>query len=362
MPTYNGRNIPDNWRANFQDRTGYTRYRDGGTRGGGGGGFIYIKDDPKPEDKQTSSGGGGGGGHSPVHYGGGGGGSSGADWYRRAIKAQEEMFEKLDEYYKPYRDLGTNSLDEFENASTAQGLADRLKEIMGGDVYGNLMDERTQAARGQLASAGLSRSGAAVQEMADLSTATGLDIESILYGRLGNNVQTGLNATHGTAGVGQNAANQISGTYNQQGNNDFQQMLAEMGFAFQANESAMNRDFTANQNALQLAQQQDQFQQSLAHQSSINSSNNNSDLLGSLIGGAALYFSDRRLKKNIVKIGETKHLNIYQWEWVENAPKFIKESPTSGFLADEVNKKFPEHIYFEGAYMKVDYDAIREVA
>jgi len=232
---------------------------------------------------------------------------------------------------------------------------------MSGDVYNNLMDERREEAQGQLANAGLTRSGAAVEEMARLSSATGMDIESMLYGRLGNNVETGLNATHGVAGVGQNTANQISGTLNQQGNNEFATMLAELGFNFEQSEQSKNRAFTASENEKTRAANLE-----LADKQQHGGGGGGGSFWGDVVNGFAtgygayLATSDRRLKTSIEKIGKTQHLNVYKWEWVDGLPDSIKSEPNQGFMADEVMEKFPEHVYKIGGFMKVDYQSVKE--
>lgn len=66
-----------------------------------------------------------------------------------------------------------------------------------------------------------------------------------------------------------------------------------------------------------------------------------SDLLGNLIGAAAaaapyIFASDRRLKTNIVKVGEAKDgLGIYEWNWKASGGK------ARGVIADEVERLRP---------------------
>lgn len=55
--------------------------------------------------------------------------------------------------------------------------------------------------------------------------------------------------------------------------------------------------------------------------------------------------SDRRLKKNIVKIGKTKDgINIYKWNWKKFAKKIFGHYPHVGVIAQEVMKIKPEAV------------------
>lgn len=72
-------------------------------------------------------------------------------------------------------------------------------------------------------------------------------------------------------------------------------------------------------------------------------------LLGSGIGGL---FSDRRLKKNIKKIGSAGSLNVYSYEYIWGGPRQI------GFMADEVQKVSPHAVKDFGGLKVVDYEAI----
>jgi hypothetical protein len=80
--------------------------------------------------------------------------------------------------------------------------------------------------------------------------------------------------------------------------------------------------------------------------------------VGAGLGAAGAYFSDRRLKKNIVQTGtRSDGLNTYQWVY--------KNDPTNtvcdGFMADEVKEIYPE-AYIEDfnrtGYAGVNYAAI----
>lgn len=281
-----------------------------------------------------------------------GGGHSGIDPYAAAIAQQEKMFQEIKAMYQPYMNAGLGGLKQMQGASTIKGLDKRLAKIFDSDTFSALHDERLGAVQQQLARSGLTRSGAAMTEMAQLSTQTGLDIESMLYGRSRDLAGMGLNATHGTAGAGQNAANNISNAHLTQAGHELQQTLAEMGFAHASSENALNRDFQAEQSALDR-----QFRTNAYNDANKDTA---SDWV-SLGLMAAFAFSDRELKENVRKVGEAKGLGVYEWEWIEEAPDFVKEQPKMGFMADEVEEVYPQFVREIGSYKAVDYQGIMGV-
>jgi hypothetical protein len=76
-------------------------------------------------------------------------------------------------------------------------------------------------------------------------------------------------------------------------------------------------------------------------------------LLGSGLGGAiGGLFSDRRLKKNIKRIGSMGKLGIYTYQYIWGGPQQV------GFMADEVAKVSPGAVKDFGGLKVVDYEAI----
>ena len=69
-------------------------------------------------------------------------------------------------------------------------------------------------------------------------------------------------------------------------------------------------------------------------------------------------FSDRRLKKDIVKVGERSGLNVYTWVWNKVAESLGLSGESVGYMADEVKYKYPEAISYESGYMKVNYGGV----
>ena len=65
------------------------------------------------------------------------------------------------------------------------------------------------------------------------------------------------------------------------------------------------------------------------------------------------FFSDRRLKENVKKIGAAKNgLPIYSFNYKGDPEKLVR----LGFMADEVEKKRPEAVGLAGGFKTVDYE------
>jgi len=66
-------------------------------------------------------------------------------------------------------------------------------------------------------------------------------------------------------------------------------------------------------------------------------------------------FSDRRLKKNITKVGEVNGHNYYHWDWNMVAEKMGLKGKSEGVLADEVYKTDPDCILINNGFLMVNY-------
>lgn len=69
-------------------------------------------------------------------------------------------------------------------------------------------------------------------------------------------------------------------------------------------------------------------------------------------------FSDRRLKKNIKKIGFLNGFNIYSWDWNIVAQKMGLSGSTIGCMADEVYTERPDAVSIKDLFMFVHYDKL----
>ncbi len=82
------------------------------------------------------------------------------------------------------------------------------------------------------------------------------------------------------------------------------------------------------------------------------------DTASDILGGITDFFSDRRMKKDISKIGEVNGWNIYEWTWNSVAEKMGVKGKSIGCLADEVFAKEPENVTIRNMMMFVKYSRL----
>lgn len=101
------------------------------------------------------------------------------------------------------------------------------------------------------------------------------------------------------------------------------------------------------------------YQADLAqHNSNQQSRAQTAGALGSL-GGAMLMKSDRRLKRDIRRVGRVAGLNLYEYRYAWDRPGTVRR----GFMAQEVLNRFPEAARrIAGGYLALDYAQLPEVA
>ena len=84
------------------------------------------------------------------------------------------------------------------------------------------------------------------------------------------------------------------------------------------------------------------------------------DWAGLASGGAQAAitaFSDRRIKRNIKKLGEfTKGISWYAFRYIGDAKRRI------GFMADEVQKVLPQAVHDVNGVLAVDYGMVFDAA
>ena len=81
-------------------------------------------------------------------------------------------------------------------------------------------------------------------------------------------------------------------------------------------------------------------------------------ILGGILGlggNLAMAFSDRRLKRDVERIGENGPLGVYRFRYVWDEPG----TERTGYMADEVLKVKPEAVSEIGGYMAVDYGQLQ---
>lgn len=232
----------------------------------------------------------------------------------------------------PFIQAGIAQLPALQAGATPGGFGANLQAIFGSGALDPLVEERTRAAQGALASAGLTRSGTAIQELSAIPQELGLNIENLLFNRQAGLAGGGQSAALNLGQLGAQSAGNIANIFGQQGQNIF---------------AGRTQD----------AQRQ-------------------ADLIGDIIGatgalggglargvgtagGAAAFFSDKALKENIEPVGEIGPLTLYQWDWIpETKDMLISKFPTLGFVADEVKQHFPEFVKEVCGFDAVDYKGL----
>jgi hypothetical protein len=248
-----------------------------------------------------------------------------AEGFEEALRVLQEQLGITRGQFAPFLEAGREALPGVQAASTVGGLDQIINQIMGGEAFGGLVEERQRGIEGTLAAGGLSRSGAAIEEGARIPTDLALQLEQLLTGRKQNLAGTGLTATSAEAG---------------QTGNLTQQIIQAITGGAQATASGI------------LGSQQARTQ---GIQNLLN--------LGGTLGAGALQgaFSDPRLKENIKKIGKIGPLDLVRWDWIpELGDSFVKTFPTVGYLSTQVKEIFPHHVSEFGGYDVIDYPELNK--
>ena len=238
---------------------------------------------------------------------------------QRQIDELRRQFDVTQGNIQPFLEAGTGLLPNQVEGSTIGGLDARLGQIVNSDIFGTLVDERTRATQGQLAAGGLTRSGAGLEAIAGIPQDTALMIENLLFGRTADLTGSAQNAAVGLGSLGAQNSQAIGQALAQQGQNTASGILADQ----QANAQAGTNLLTAG------------------------------------ISAASIFFSDPRLKENVEQVGKIKDLNIYEWDWIDAATDtIISACQTIGFMADEVENKYPQHVSEFAGYKVIDYPSL----
>lgn len=273
-----------------------------------------------------------------------------ADAIRSLLPMLRERMGITQGQFQPFMEAGTGAISGLQRGfqapggTTAGGMEDVLSSIIGGGTFQSLVGERQRGVQGQLAAGGLTRSGTALTEAARIPTDLALDLENQLFGRqfgaeqvrisgLENLFQGGLSATdQGAAASGnlmQNIINAITGAAG-----------AEAGGITGGAEAEASGILGAEQ------------ARAAALQNAMN--------LGGGVG-AALAFSDPRLKTNIRVIGKIGPLDLVEWDWIpELKDTIVNEFPTMGYLSTQVRELYPDLVEEFGGYDVINYPEVNE--
>lgn len=194
-----------------------------------------------------------------------------ANW--QSSVAQQNAARQAGNLYAPYAQMGQQAVGDLQQSGTYEGMNNDLGQIMQGGAYQNLVGERQRASEAMMAARGLRRSGAAVQEAANIPTNVALGLENEMRRRREQQAGMGLQAAGGQAGAimggGQAQAAgflgnaQIDAQRNQQYANLIGQGLGAFGnggFSFgggggQGSPGSNPNDYTGNAMAQWVAQQ-----------------------------------------------------------------------------------------------------------
>ena len=297
----------------------------------------------------------------------------------RALAEQQRQYDLTTEMLSPYVETGEKFLGEVEKASTLEGFADRLATISDTDLYRDLVSDRQDAAAGALAQAGLSRSGAAAQSAADITTQLAMAIEGQDYSRKMNQVNLGQAAAARQANINMGYAGAVSnietGTARSVGQQTMQGAIAQGGFITSgANAAAghyarggqaaaqgiMNAAYYSGQGMMGSANAIASGMIGSANMMAQGRAANRSAWMGAAQGAASIFFSDERLKTNMEPVGKIGPLHLYEWDWIDVVKGMTGTEMTTGFKAQEVESHYPEFVANVGDYKVINYPALRE--
>lgn len=243
---------------------------------------------------------------------------TGASKAARDAKAAGEVQLGLEtDYRQELKDLYAPTIERGQQAFT--GLADYyggdqqpiISQAQASPLYSSLVGAGESAiARNRQATGGF-RSGTTQENLAQNEQGILMSlIQQILQGQ-GGIADAGAAATNAYATSGSNILSQIGGTSGQIANVD------------------------------------------------INKAAGKANLLSGIISGAsqvgAAYASDKKLKENIVKIGEKNGINWYSWDWNDIAKGVGLTGSDEGHMAHEVEEVRPDLVVMQNGYKAVIY-------
>jgi len=243
---------------------------------------------------------------------------------KRQLEWQKEQY---NDWKKVFGDLSENMGSYYKNLSVATQVPKQLA---------NVAIEKQNAIKNisqQLAQRGLSASGVQAAAMTGLEAQTAMkraDIrntaqDQIMAQKTGF-LSLGLNQGTGYAGVVAQQAGNINSASNIGANTMLQ------GGQLTADAYMLNSNILGTKN----------------------------DAMAQDIGTAVGFFSDIRLKGELVLLGTLKGINFYMWEWNKLAIELGLVGTDVGVIAQEVESVIPESVVTDTVtgYKKVDYSAI----
>lgn len=256
------------------------------------------------------------------------GGDVGAQGASRANELSREGIEEIRKQLgitqgdvRPFIELGQRQIPGVERGTTAEGLDEILGEILGTESFQNLRDERTRTLQGHLSASGLTRSGTALEEIAEIPTDLAFQIEQLLSGRQQQILGGGQQAALGLGGLSLQGAANIGGIASGSANRLFEGIQGD-------------------------AERRAAFFDSIIGG-------------GSRIGSASILASDPCLKMNVRPVGVIGKLVLYIWDWIPAiSGTRVAKQPTLGFMANEVREYYPAHVHDFNGFDGVNYTSL----
>lgn len=260
------------------------------------------------------------------------------------IAEQQYQFDALQELFKPYIEAGTKAIGGMQPYAEAgapalaqqqailglSGAGEQAKAIAAleaSPLYQSQVRQGEEALLQSASATGGLRGGnvqAALAQFRPQMLQNQIDLQ---YSRLGGLTELGQTTTQNLAKLGQSSA-------------------AGQGVAGMESARAISGlygDIGASQAGRAIAEQkaQGQFQSGLLN------------LGGQLLPSIGSLFSDRRLKRNIRKLGSRPDgLNVYEFDYVWGGGKNI------GLMAQEVINVYPHAVSMVDGYFAVNYDQV----
>lgn len=257
---------------------------------------------------------------------------------------------------QPFAQAGLGVLPGVESSATLEGFSGNIEDIFSSGILDSLIAERTKAASSAFGAAGLTRSGGAIQEAAEIPTELAFQIEQLLSGRQGNLLGIGQNASNNLATLrstdATNIANLRTGAGAAQSSGILGQAQAEQAGLTNIASLFAGSSFAGGGGA---------------GGGGVGGAGAAGAGQGAGLAGLAQMFSslsDIRLKTNIKPIGNVGGLTLCEWDWIDGVRDLLKTHDVKllnvGFIAQDVEELYPEFSGEFYGFKTIDYPGLIE--
>lgn len=294
---------------------------------------------------------------------------------QESLALQREQYDESVERLAPFAEAGLEALPELEAAGTLGGMEARLAAIQDTNAFADLRAESQRHATNTVAQSGGRRSGAALRAATEISASSALTLDDRLYGRQANLVAIGESAAAGQNYAGANFANQSSSintnTAASVGNLLVNGAGQQANFINQAGQFAQQGAIQQGQYGQQAAFFQGQGIGGVANARAgalVNNANNSlqsgqnrtNNYLTAAATIASFFASDTRLKENILPLGKIHDLTLVEWDWKPEAKNMMGTEMSTGFIAQEVEAKYPDMVTEINGIKVINYPALQK--